>query len=117
MTLIAQNIIGTNVASIVLKRKNDPPPGSHVFQPTGIIFEFFQDIIVMNLLAKFHEDLTINVASKEKNAPPLGSHVFQAKPLHFQDMAPDTKVLAERQTDNAKTISLCLWREIIKSLQ
>ncbi|KAH3814904.1 hypothetical protein DPMN_143421 [Dreissena polymorpha] len=44
------NIIGTNlltkfhkyrkinVASRVLTRKNAPPPGSHVFQPTGIIF-------------------------------------------------------------------------------
>ncbi|KAH3876092.1 hypothetical protein DPMN_039372, partial [Dreissena polymorpha] len=27
-----------NVASRVLTRKNAPPPGSHVFQPTGIIF-------------------------------------------------------------------------------
>ncbi|KAH3864364.1 hypothetical protein DPMN_027381 [Dreissena polymorpha] len=44
------DIIGTNlltklhehwkitVASRVLTRKNAPPPGSHVFQPTGIIF-------------------------------------------------------------------------------
>ncbi|KAH3839512.1 hypothetical protein DPMN_112943 [Dreissena polymorpha] len=80
------------------------PPGGHVFQPIGIIFELLQDIIGMNLLTKFHEDRTINVASREKcaapwqpcfsskhwtinvasrvftrkNAPPLGSHVFQA---------------------------------------
>ncbi|KAH3834294.1 hypothetical protein DPMN_107614, partial [Dreissena polymorpha] len=27
-----------NVASRVLTRKNAPPPGSHAFQPTGIIF-------------------------------------------------------------------------------
>ncbi|KAH3773416.1 hypothetical protein DPMN_174777 [Dreissena polymorpha] len=53
-------------------------PGSHVFQPTGIIFELVQDIIRMNLLPKFHEDRTINVASRVKNAQPLGSHVFQA---------------------------------------
>ncbi|KAH3751316.1 hypothetical protein DPMN_185869 [Dreissena polymorpha] len=32
----------------------------------------------MNLLTKFHEDRTINVASRVKNAPPFGSHVFQA---------------------------------------
>ncbi|KAH3783491.1 hypothetical protein DPMN_161429 [Dreissena polymorpha] len=44
-----------NVASRVLTRKNAPPPGSHVFKPTGII---------MNLLNKFHEDRTVNVASK-----------------------------------------------------
>ncbi|KAH3734812.1 hypothetical protein DPMN_041261 [Dreissena polymorpha] len=76
------NIIGTNlltkfhedrkinVASRVLTRfyyshiwKNASPPGSHVFQPTGIIFELIQDIIGMNLLRKFHEDWTVNVAS------------------------------------------------------
>ncbi|KAH3771917.1 hypothetical protein DPMN_173246 [Dreissena polymorpha] len=83
------NIIGTNlltkfhedrkinVASRVLTRKNATPPGGHVFQPTGIIFELVQDIIGMNLLTKFNEDQTINVASRVKNASPLGNHVFQ----------------------------------------
>ncbi|KAH3845308.1 hypothetical protein DPMN_087587 [Dreissena polymorpha] len=33
----------------------------------------------MNLLTKFHEDWTINVASRVKNAPLLGRHVFLAK--------------------------------------
>ncbi|KAH3786305.1 hypothetical protein DPMN_164411 [Dreissena polymorpha] len=77
-----------NVASRVLTRfydshiwKSVPPPGSHVFQPTGIIFELFQDIIVMNLLTKFHEDRIVNVASR---APPLGSHVFQANIIIFE---------------------------------
>ncbi|KAH3857733.1 hypothetical protein DPMN_100346 [Dreissena polymorpha] len=81
-----QDIIGTNhltkfhddwkinVASRVLTRKNAPIPGSHVFQPTSIIFKLFQDIIRMNLLTKFHEDRTVNVASRVKNAPPRGSH-------------------------------------------
>ncbi|KAH3698257.1 hypothetical protein DPMN_085776 [Dreissena polymorpha] len=95
---LIQDIIGTNllskfqedqkinVASRVLTRfyyshimKNAPPTGSHVFQPTGIIFELVQDIIGINFLTKFHEDQTINVASRVKNAPPLCSHVFQAK--------------------------------------
>ncbi|KAH3843041.1 hypothetical protein DPMN_116548 [Dreissena polymorpha] len=86
--------------------KNDPPLGSHVFQANVTIFKLIQDIIETNLLTKFHEDWTINVASKVltrknaptpgghfhedrtlnvasrvhiwKNAPPLGSHVFQA---------------------------------------
>ncbi|KAH3838548.1 hypothetical protein DPMN_111956 [Dreissena polymorpha] len=49
-----------NVASRLLTRKNAPPPGSHVFQPTSIIF------------------CTLNVASIVKNVPPLGSHFFQA---------------------------------------
>ncbi|KAH3830765.1 hypothetical protein DPMN_104017 [Dreissena polymorpha] len=70
-----------NVASRV---KNAPPPGSHVFQPTGIIFELVQDIIRMNLLTKFHEDWTINVASRVKNAPPIGSLVFQANVTIFE---------------------------------
>ncbi|KAH3871405.1 hypothetical protein DPMN_034605 [Dreissena polymorpha] len=83
-----------NVASRVLTRKNAPPPGSHVFQPTGIIFELVQDIIGMNLLTKFHEDRTVNVASRvltrfyyshiRKNAPPHGSHFFQANIIIFK---------------------------------
>ncbi|KAH3788699.1 hypothetical protein DPMN_166847 [Dreissena polymorpha] len=64
--------------------KNAPPPGGHVFQPTGIIFKLVQDIIGMNLLTKFHEDRTMNVAAREKNAPPLGSHVFQANVTIFE---------------------------------
>ncbi|KAH3775569.1 hypothetical protein DPMN_176974 [Dreissena polymorpha] len=59
-----QDIIGTNLLTELLTRKNAPPPGSHVFQPTGIIFEHFQNIIGMNLLTKFHEDRTVNVASR-----------------------------------------------------
>ncbi|KAH3869775.1 hypothetical protein DPMN_032946 [Dreissena polymorpha] len=57
-----------NVASRV---KNAPPPGAHVFEPTGTIFEIAQDIIGTNLLTngknvltKFHEVWTINVASR-----------------------------------------------------
>ncbi|KAH3690343.1 hypothetical protein DPMN_193540 [Dreissena polymorpha] len=79
-----------NVASRVLTRKKAPPPGSHVFPPTGII----QDINGMNLLTKFHEDQTIKVASGvktrfyyshiRKNAPPLGSHIFQANISIFE---------------------------------
>ncbi len=40
------------------------PHGSHVFQPTGIIFDLVPDIIGMNLLTEFHKDQTINVASR-----------------------------------------------------
>ncbi|KAH3742211.1 hypothetical protein DPMN_048948 [Dreissena polymorpha] len=64
------DIIGINL----LTKKNAPPPGNHVFQPTGIIFELIQDIIETNLQTKFHDDWTINVASRvftRKNAPPL----------------------------------------------
>ncbi|KAH3817248.1 hypothetical protein DPMN_118780 [Dreissena polymorpha] len=86
-----------NVASRVLTRKNAPPPGDHDFQPTGIIFELVQDIIWINLLTKknaprlgsrfsskhiietnlltkFHEDWTINVASRELTRQMLTPH-------------------------------------------
>ncbi len=45
-------------------RKTATPPGSHVFQPTGTIYELVQDIIRTNVLTKFHEDWTINVTSR-----------------------------------------------------
>ncbi|KAH3827963.1 hypothetical protein DPMN_129909 [Dreissena polymorpha] len=50
------------------------PIGSHAFQANIIIFELIQDIIETNLLTKFHEERTINVASREftrKNSPSL----------------------------------------------
>ncbi|KAH3810292.1 hypothetical protein DPMN_138682 [Dreissena polymorpha] len=57
-----------NVASTVLKifyyshlYKNAPPP---VFQANKNIFKFVQDIIKANLLTKFYEGRTINVASR-----------------------------------------------------
>ncbi|KAH3796487.1 hypothetical protein DPMN_150055 [Dreissena polymorpha] len=59
-----------NVASRVLTRfyyshirKNVLLLGSHVFQANVTIFKLIQDIIETNLLTKFHEDWTINVAS------------------------------------------------------
>ncbi|KAH3848215.1 hypothetical protein DPMN_090574 [Dreissena polymorpha] len=62
-----------------------PPLGSHVFQANATIFELIHDIIKTNLLTKFHEDRTINVASRvltRKNAPPPGGHVLkQPKPF------------------------------------
>ncbi|KAH3737459.1 hypothetical protein DPMN_044052 [Dreissena polymorpha] len=68
-----------NVASRVLTRKNATPPGGHVFQPTGIIFELVQDIIGMNLLTKFHEDQTINVTSRVKKCPAPWQPCFLSK--------------------------------------
>ncbi|KAH3861045.1 hypothetical protein DPMN_023972 [Dreissena polymorpha] len=57
------------------RAKNAPPLGSHVFQANT------------NLLTKFHEDWTINVASRvltRKNAPPPGGHVFTATETIFE---------------------------------
>ncbi|KAH3726615.1 hypothetical protein DPMN_052482 [Dreissena polymorpha] len=64
-------------------RKNAPPLGSHVFQANIIIFKLIQDIIETNLLTKFHEDWTINVASREK-CPAPGGHVFEATKTIFE---------------------------------
>ncbi|KAH3807803.1 hypothetical protein DPMN_136151 [Dreissena polymorpha] len=58
--------------------KYAPPPGGHVSQQKGIISELVQDIIGMNLLTKFHEDWTINVAFRVQI-----SHVFQAKTINL----------------------------------
>ncbi|KAH3893407.1 hypothetical protein DPMN_017554 [Dreissena polymorpha] len=115
-------IIGTNllttfhedwkiiVSSRVFTRKNDPPPGGHVFQPTGIIFYVIQDIIGMNLLTKFHEDRAVNVASRvltrfnyshiRKNAPPLESHFFKQTIIFIliQDII-ETNLLAKFHED------------------
>ncbi|KAH3877948.1 hypothetical protein DPMN_001828 [Dreissena polymorpha] len=79
-----------NVTSRVLTRfyyshirKNAPPLGSHFFQANIIIFELIQDIIETNLLTKFHEDWTINVASRGKCHAP-GGHVFKATKTIFK---------------------------------
>ncbi|KAH3796730.1 hypothetical protein DPMN_150300 [Dreissena polymorpha] len=84
--------------------KNAPPLGSHVFQANVTIFELIQDIIQTNLLTKFHEDWTINVASKtsrplfhddwakivtsrvftRNTAPPPGGYVFQRTGTIFE---------------------------------
>ncbi|KAH3703345.1 hypothetical protein DPMN_078380 [Dreissena polymorpha] len=60
-----QNIVGATERPSALSnlasdcpdtRKNTPPPGAHVFEPTGTIFELAQDIILTNPLTKFHDD-------------------------------------------------------------
>ncbi|KAH3829605.1 hypothetical protein DPMN_102832 [Dreissena polymorpha] len=74
-----------NVASRVLTMKKSLPPGGHVFQATGTMFElvkqtlplgchvfqqnrtnfeFVQTNFGTNVLSKFHEAWTINVASR-----------------------------------------------------
>ncbi|KAH3877223.1 hypothetical protein DPMN_001085 [Dreissena polymorpha] len=67
----------------------------HVFQPTGTIFELVQDILGTNLLTKFHENRTINVASRVLTRkqmprpppppppPPPGGHVFKTNQNQF----------------------------------
>ncbi|KAH3705709.1 hypothetical protein DPMN_080787 [Dreissena polymorpha] len=84
-----------NVASRVLTRKNTPPPGGHVFQPTGIILE---------------------LCYQEKNAPPLGSHVFQANVIIFkliQDVI-ETNLLTKFHEDwTINVASIVLTRQML----
>ncbi|KAH3787031.1 hypothetical protein DPMN_165150 [Dreissena polymorpha] len=80
----AKDIIRTNVLTNFYEEINSKPPGSHIFQQTGTIF-FHDDwkiknIIGTNLLTKFNEDRTMNVASRvltRINSKPPGSHIFQ----------------------------------------
>ncbi|KAH3830151.1 hypothetical protein DPMN_103389 [Dreissena polymorpha] len=68
------------------RMKTARPPGNHVFQRTGTIFELNSHIKETNVLTKFHENWAKNVTSRvftcfhfihmEKNAPPTGGHVF-----------------------------------------
>ncbi|KAH3694655.1 hypothetical protein DPMN_082095 [Dreissena polymorpha] len=57
------------VTSRVFTRKTAPPTGGHLHEDwalnvTSTVFELDRDIIGTNLLTKFHEDRTINVASR-----------------------------------------------------
>ncbi|KAH3694011.1 hypothetical protein DPMN_081450 [Dreissena polymorpha] len=57
------------VTSRVFTRKRAPPTGGHLHEDwalnvTSTVFEFDRDIIGTNLLTKFHENRTINVASR-----------------------------------------------------
>ncbi|KAH3825621.1 hypothetical protein DPMN_127502 [Dreissena polymorpha] len=92
-------------------KKNAPPLGSHVFQANVTIFELIQDIIrapdKTNLLTKFHEDWTINVASRVKTAPPLGGHVFSLIWTIFELVRDinETNVLTRFHDDWAKIVT------------
>ncbi|KAH3862210.1 hypothetical protein DPMN_025176 [Dreissena polymorpha] len=57
------------VTSRVFTRKTAPPTGGHLHEDwalnvTSTVFKLDRDIIGTNLLTKFHEDRTINVASR-----------------------------------------------------
>ncbi|KAH3791085.1 hypothetical protein DPMN_169296 [Dreissena polymorpha] len=90
-----------NVTSRVLTRfyyshitKTAPPPGSHVFQQTRIIFKLIQDIVRKNVLTKFHEDWTINVTSRVLTSHiSIGTHVLTE---FHEDW---TKNVTSRETD------------------
>ena len=69
-------------------------PSDLVFDPAWPSFELDRGIIGTNLLTKFHEDRTRNVASRvftrflysqiRKTAPPTGGHVFQRTGTTFE---------------------------------
>ncbi|KAH3727526.1 hypothetical protein DPMN_053465 [Dreissena polymorpha] len=74
------------------------------------IFKLIQDIIQTNLLTKFHEDWTINVASRvltRKTAPPPGGHVFSLIWTIFELVRDinETNVLIKFHDDWAKIVT------------
>ncbi|KAH3803238.1 hypothetical protein DPMN_156940 [Dreissena polymorpha] len=89
-------IIGTHVLTKfhedwtkmgLLQKTATPSPVSHVFEPTGTLFELVKDIIGTHVLTKFHEDWTKNVTSRvltRKTATPPGGHVFQPTGTIFE---------------------------------
>ncbi|KAH3824578.1 hypothetical protein DPMN_126415 [Dreissena polymorpha] len=90
-----------NVASIVLTRKNAPPP----WRPC---------IIEMNLLTNIHEDRTINVGSKVKNAPPLGSRVnVTSMPPYVQDIVATNLLTKFHEDWTINVASRVLTRQIL----
>ncbi|KAH3877404.1 hypothetical protein DPMN_001270 [Dreissena polymorpha] len=89
----------------IAKQGKQPPPGSHVIQLTGTIFELNSYIKETNILTIFHENWAKNVTSRvftcfhcihiETNAPPTGGHVFSPiwtifKNLFTRKTAPPT---------------------------
>ncbi|KAH3710402.1 hypothetical protein DPMN_069881 [Dreissena polymorpha] len=82
----------------LLTEKNAPPLGNHVFQANT------------NLLTKFHEEWTINVASRvltRKTAPPPGGHVFSPIWTIFKLVRDinETNVLIKFHDDWAKIVT------------
>ncbi|KAH3806505.1 hypothetical protein DPMN_134825 [Dreissena polymorpha] len=113
-TVLTRQICMThNGRQTIDKRKNAPHPGGHVFHFTQTIFKRVQDIIRMNLLTKFHEDRTINVASRvltRKNAPSPGGHVFQTTGTifkHVQDII-RTNLLTKFHEDRTVNVASIL---------
>ncbi|KAH3863932.1 hypothetical protein DPMN_026939 [Dreissena polymorpha] len=125
-----------NVASRVLTRKNAPPPGGHDFQPTGIIFELFQDIIGMNLLTKkmprsldamfFKQRLPFLNSSNftcfqyiliEGTALPPGGHFFSPIWTIFELVRDinETNVLTKFRDDWAKIVTSRVFTRVLYS--
>ncbi|KAH3861570.1 hypothetical protein DPMN_024502 [Dreissena polymorpha] len=85
-----------HVTSILLTRKNSPPPGGHFHEDwtknatisvnkTGSIFQLIQDVMRTNVLMEFHEDWVINVTSPyNENCPTLWQSCFQATGTIFE---------------------------------
>ncbi|KAH3709400.1 hypothetical protein DPMN_068862 [Dreissena polymorpha] len=97
-----------------------PPTGGHVFQATGTTFELVQNIIGTNLLTKFHDDRTINMASRvltRKNAPPLGSHENCLAPWQpfFSPIWTIFKLIGDINENNVLTKFYDDWAKIVTS--
>ncbi|KAH3806289.1 hypothetical protein DPMN_134608 [Dreissena polymorpha] len=102
-----------NLTSRVFTRKTAPPPGGYqkmkIAPPTGghtnilTNFNLNRGIIGTNLLTKFHEERTRNVASRvfTSTVPPTGGHVFQQTRTTFELNQPiiQTNILTNFELD------------------
>ncbi|KAH3723798.1 hypothetical protein DPMN_049592 [Dreissena polymorpha] len=76
------------------KLKTAPPPGSHVIQLTGTIFELYSNIKETNALTKFHENWAKNVTSRVEKCP-----------AHWRPYINKTNVLTNVYDDWAKIVT------------
>ncbi|KAH3817292.1 hypothetical protein DPMN_118825 [Dreissena polymorpha] len=81
-------------AKNVTSRKTAPPPGSHVIQLTGTIFELNSHIKETNVLTKFHEHWAKNVTSRVEKCP-----------VHWRPYINKTNVLTNFHDDWAKNVT------------
>ncbi|KAH3885596.1 hypothetical protein DPMN_009591 [Dreissena polymorpha] len=117
------------VTSRVFTKKTAPPTGGHLHEDwalnvTSTVIKLDRDIIGTNLLTKFHEDRTINVASRvytnnfgrtddgqrpQSGKPPCppGNHVFQRTGTIFKlnTQTNTTNVLTNFHDDWAKIMT------------
>ncbi|KAH3854168.1 hypothetical protein DPMN_096707 [Dreissena polymorpha] len=100
---------------VFTRKTAPPPPGSHIIQLTGTIFELNSHINETNFLTKFHENWAKNVTSRGKMPGPLAAMFFS--PIAAMFFSPiwtifelvrdinKTNVLTNFHDDWAKTVT------------
>ncbi|KAH3882277.1 hypothetical protein DPMN_006211 [Dreissena polymorpha] len=99
---LIQDIIKTNV----LSKRNAPPSGAPVFEPTRAICELAQDIIKPNLLTKSHKNWTMNLAQEFFfTAPPPWRPCFSTNQNHDKTRPFGTNLLTKFHEDRRLNVA------------